>query len=327
MTTAESDERRASTGSAASSDRDGLSGRVALVTGGARGIGLAISQRLHALGASVVIADSGVSLRGEEPDASVAEGVAAELGSRALAFTEDLGQPAAAAAAVAVAASRFGALDLVVNNAAILRDSFIFKANAANWDAVLRTNLSAPFYVLAAAAPHLREQAKAGRAPGRIVNITSSTGLYGNFGQSAYASAKAGLLGLTRVVAMDLARSAVTCNAVAPFAATRVTASIQPATPAQAAYKERALKVPARFVAELVAFLCSAAAGDISGQLLGVRGREVFLFSQPRPLATFALPDAAFGSPEFADAFKRHFASRFTDLGTDLEAFNTDPVI
>jgi len=304
-----------------------LTGRVALVTGGARGIGLAISKKLHALGASVVIADSGVSIRGDEPDASVAERAAAELGARALPFASDLAEPEAALRAVTSAVTEFGSIDLVVNNAAILRDGFVFKASVANWDAVLRTNLSAAFYVLAAATPHLREQAKSGRAPGRIVNITSSTGLYGNLGQSAYASAKAGLLGLTRVVAMDMARSGVTCNAVAPFAATRVTEAIQPANPAQAEYKARALKIPARFVAELVAFLCSAEAADISGQLFGVRGRELSLFTQPRPLRTFSLPGTGCSAVEFALAFKEHFAGRLTDLGTDLEAFNTEPVI
>jgi NAD(P)-dependent dehydrogenase (short-subunit alcohol dehydrogenase family) len=303
-----------------------LSGRVALVTGGARGIGLAVSKRLHALGASVVIADSGVSIRGEEPDPTVAERAAAELGERALPFTADVADPGAAASAVTAAVTRFGALDLVVNNAAILRDAFIFKAKAADWDVVLRTNLSAPFYVLAAATPQLREQVKSGRAPGRIVNITSSTGLYGNLGQSAYASAKAGLLGLTRVVAMDMARSGVTCNAVAPFAATRVTEAIQPANPMQTEYKQRALKIPAHFVADLVAFLCGGEAGDVSGQLLGVRGREVFLFSQPRPVAACRAPASGFDTPEFTAAFKEHFGNRLTDLSTDLEAFNTEPV-
>jgi NAD(P)-dependent dehydrogenase (short-subunit alcohol dehydrogenase family) len=309
-----------------SQDQLPLRERVALVTGGARGIGLAIVERLHALGAAVVIADSGVSIRGDEPRSDVAERVATGLGPRAAAYSEDLSRATAAAAAVAVAIERFGALDIVVNNAAILRDAFVFKANPKDWDVVLGTNLSAPFYVLAAATPHLREQVKTGRPPGRIVNITSSAGLYGNLGQVAYASAKAGLFGLTRVVAMDLARTGVTCNAVAPFAATRVTETIPPTSPALAAYKERALRVPARFVADLVAALCSEQAAGITGQLLGVRGREAFLFSQPRPAARLLMPDDS--SPlALAAALGRELGPSFTDLGTDLEAFNTEPIL
>jgi NAD(P)-dependent dehydrogenase (short-subunit alcohol dehydrogenase family) len=309
-----------------SQDQLPLTDRVALVTGGARGIGLAIVERLHALGAAVVVADSGVSISGEEPRADVAEQIAAGLGRRGAAFTGDLSSAGAAAAAVAVAVERFGALDIVVNNAAILRDAFVFKAKPKDWDAVLGSNLSAPFYVLAAATPHLREQVKFGRRPGRIVNITSSAGLYGNLGQVAYASAKAGLFGLTRVVAMELARTGVTCNAVAPFAATRVTETIPQASPALAAYKERALRVPARFVADLVAALCSEQGAGITGQLLGVRGREAFLFSQPRPSARLLIPEDS--SPAaLAAALGAELGSSFTDLGTDLEAFNTEPIL
>jgi NAD(P)-dependent dehydrogenase (short-subunit alcohol dehydrogenase family) len=175
----------------------------------------------------------------------------------------------------------------------------------------------------------MREQGKAGRGGaggydwGRIVNIVSSAGLYGNLGQAAYASAKAGLFGLTRVTAMDLARAQITANAVAPFARTRVTDIIQPANEAQRTYKERALKIGAHHVAHLVTALCSPAAKGITGQLLGVRGREVFLFGQPRPVARLEA-----GSPDrLAQDLLATFGSKFTDLTTDLEAFNTEPLV
>jgi NAD(P)-dependent dehydrogenase (short-subunit alcohol dehydrogenase family) len=308
-------------------DQTILDGRVALVTGGARGIGWAIAQRLHALGAAVVVADNGGSISGENPDPSIAQKAASQLKERAIAFTGDIGDSAAAQAAVELAVAQFGAIDIVVNNAAILRDSFIFKASPANWEAVLRTNLSAPYFVLAAATPRMRDQVKAGRAAGRIVNITSSAGLYGNFGQSAYASAKAGLVGLTRVVAMDLARSGVTSNAIAPFAATRVTDIIQPANEAQAQYKERALKVPAKYVAQLVGFLSSPEAQHVTGQLFGVRGRELFLFGQPRPVEKVVAPDQDWSHASLAHALRDRLAGKFTDLATDLDVFNTEPVL
>jgi NAD(P)-dependent dehydrogenase (short-subunit alcohol dehydrogenase family) len=304
-----------------------LSGRVALVTGGARGIGLAIVEELHRRGARVLIADSGVSISGGQPDPAVAQSIAVKLGAGATAFCEDLSQPGAPERAVQAAVAAYGALDIVINNAAIIRDAFIFKASRENWDQVLATNLSVPFALLAAATPHLREQQKQGRAPGRIVNIVSSAGLFGNFGQSAYASAKAGLVGLTRVVAMDMSRSNVTCNAIAPFAATRVTESIQPANEAQMLYKQRALGIPAHYVARLAAFL-SSNANEVTGQLFGVRGRELMLFSQPRPIARSLMPAGmAWEEAALAQAIKTELASRMTDLATDLEFFNTEPIV
>jgi NAD(P)-dependent dehydrogenase (short-subunit alcohol dehydrogenase family) len=298
-----------------------LHDRVAIVSGGAQGIGLAIARDLAARGASVVIVDAGVSISGEPAQPDVADRAAMEL-PRAAAVCGDISDAAVAQAAVALAQQRFGAVDIVVNNAAIIRDAFIFKADPGAWDAVLRTNLTGAQRLLAAATPAMRDQAKAGRAPGAIVNIVSTAGIYGNFGQSAYAAAKAGLIGLTRVVAHDLGRSGIRCNAVAPFAATRVTESIKPANEAQAAYKEKALKVPAAYVARVVSFLASDEAAAVNGQLFGVRGREVFVFSQPRPQKRIVQPRDAFDT-----GMMKELTPAFADLVTDLEAFSSDPIL
>jgi len=302
-----------------------LKNRVAIVTGGARGIGLAIVEDLRAHGANVVIVDAGVSIAGEPLDPQIAEQVAARMEGTA-ALCGDIAEPATAPQAVRLAQERFGSVDIVVNNAAIIRDAFIFKADPAAWEAVLRTNLTGAYRLLAAATPVLREQAKAGRVPGAIVNIVSCAGFYGNFGQAAYGATKAGLMGLTRVVAHDLARSRIRCNAVAPFGATRVTESIKPANDAQAAYKEKALKVPAFYVARLVSFLASDAAAHVSGQLFGARGRELFVFSQPRPAQRLLQPRGGFDLAGFGAAAKA-LEPGFADLVTDLEAFSGDPTL
>jgi NAD(P)-dependent dehydrogenase (short-subunit alcohol dehydrogenase family) len=302
-----------------------LKDRVAIVTGGARGIGLAVVEDLIAQGASVVLVDNGVSITGESLEPKLAEEVARRM-DRAAAVCGDIADPATARTAVGLAVERFGAVDIVVNNAAILRDAFIFKSSTEAWDAVLRTNLTGAQRMLAAATPLMRDQAKAGRAPGAIVNMVSSAGIYGNFGQAAYAAAKAGLIGLTRVVAHDLARAQIRCNAVAPFAATRVTESIQPANDAQSTYKQKALAVPALYVARLVSFLCSSGAQGVSGQLFGVRGREAFVFSQARPAHRLLQPQGGYDLSTFVQAAKA-FAPYYADLITDLEAFASDPIL
>jgi len=307
-----------------------LQGRVAIVTGGARGIGLAICEELIARGASVVVADNGAQINGDAPDADVARAAAQKLGAQAAAFTQDIGAPGAGAAAVRLAQEKFGAVDIVVNNAAILKDAFIFKGNAEVYQQVLQSNLVGAYALTSAACAAIREQQKAGRVfdgmAGSVINIVSSAGIYGNFGQSAYASSKGGLMSLTRIIAMDMARTGVTANAIAPFAATRVTDSIIPANEAQASYKERALKVPALHVARFAAWLASPAAKGVTGQVFGVRGREVMLFSQPRPVATIVEPAEGWGAG-LAAQVQVTFAPQFTDLKTDLESFNTDPIV
>ncbi len=211
-----------------------------------------------------------------------------------------------------------------------MRDAFIFEGDAGDWDAVIRNNLSAAYYLMTAATPLMCEASKAGRGGGswgRIVNIVSTAGFYGNYGQASYASAKGGLVALSRIAALDLARHGITSNAVAPFAATRVSEAIKPANEAQAHYKARALKLSAKHVASFVAYLAGPAAAKISGQLFGVRGREIFLFSQPRPQARLVNNDADWTPESLAEAVATEFTPYMTELSTDLEAFNSEPVV
>ena len=269
---------------------DRLAGRVAIVTGAGRGIGRAIAEAFVAEGASVVVADNGTSLSGEGSDPTVARVVAKTLGERAVAFTESVASPGVAKQLVDSAIRNFGSIDIVVNNAAIRRDAAVFEADPGDWDAVIRTNMSAAFYLTSAASAIMRNSGR----PGRIVNIVSSAGLYGARGQVAYAGAKAGLFGLTRASAMDLWDDDITVNAVVPMDGAS----------------------GARPVADLVTALVSPAGKSITGQLLGVRDHKVFLLSHPRSIATIEVTSSGTLAEELIAAF----AGQFTELTADSDA-------
>ncbi len=308
-----------------------LTGRVALITGGARGIGFAIANDMIQRGANVVIVDNGGSIDGKSFDESVLEKALDRLGKAAEGCFVDIGNFASAQRVVRSALDKWGRLDIVINNAAILRDHFIFKANPSDFDEVIRVNLAGAYYTLAAASPVLKEQSKQAPAgtpylAGRVINIVSTAGFYGNYGQSAYASAKSGLMGLTRVAALDLARTKVTVNAIAPFARSRVTEIIVPANEEQKKYKDRALKIDPKYVATVASWLSSDLARSISGQLFGVRGRQVFLFSLPRPVTTIRIKKDSWNISTLDQLSKEEFSSHYSELTTDLEFFNTEPL-
>jgi NAD(P)-dependent dehydrogenase (short-subunit alcohol dehydrogenase family) len=295
-----------------------LEGKVALVTGGGRGIGLAIVRELAGSGARVVLNDAGYAIDGKPEQPGLARNVAEELRQEGVIVTPSATSAATLEGARELAreASAVGPVDILVNNAAILQDRMVFNLDPASWDAVLANNLNAAFYLTQQLSNDMRK-----RLGGRIINMVSSAGLIGNRGQANYGAAKGGLVSLSRIAALDLARYGVTVNAIAPFAHTRVTETIPPATPWLVDYIATVKGVaPPLSVARLVHYLCSERAKIYTGQVFGIRGNELFLFSQPRPVGAVAAADAA----HLDDAFiERTFAGweeegLLTSLESDL---------
>ena len=222
-------------------------GRVAVVTGAGGGLGRSHALLLAARGAKVVVNDLGGSRDGTGRGADAADAVVAEIvdgGGEAVANYDGVHSWAGGAAVVASALEAFGRIDIVVNNAGILRDASFANLDEAKLDAVLRVHLYGGFHVARAAWPHLKEQGH-----GRIVNTTSGSGLYGNFGQSNYSAAKLGLVGLTRTLAIEGAKYGITAHAIAPVAKSRMTEDVMP--------PQLLERLEPEYVSPLVAYLVS----------------------------------------------------------------------
>lgn len=261
-----------------------LEGKVALVTGGGRGVGRGICLAMAQAGAKVVVNDLGATLDGqadhEQPAAEVVAAIRA-MGGEAVADGGSVADCKDASQMVRTAVDTFGSIDIVVNNAGILRDVMFHRMSQEEFDAVIAVHLKGSFNVSRAAAPHFKEQGS-----GAYVHMTSTSGLIGNFGQANYSAAKLGIMALSKSIALDMQKFGVRSNAVAPFAWTRMVSSIPSETPEQKKRVEGLMKLVPEKVAPFVVALCADEARHVTGQVFGVRNNEIYLFSQPRPIRT-----------------------------------------
>jgi NAD(P)-dependent dehydrogenase (short-subunit alcohol dehydrogenase family) len=266
-----------------------LDGRVAIVTGGGRGIGAAVSRLFAAEGASVVINDLGATTDGSGADASPAHDVADEIngnGGQAIANGGDISDTATGEELVQTAISTYGKLDILVNVAGILRDRMIFNLSPEDWDAVIKVHLRGHYSTVRPASAYWREQRNA-EGNYRIINFSSVSGLQGSPGQPNYAAAKMGIVGLTYSLAQGLGRYGVTANAIAPSAATRLTATVPDSQKIrQDGPGEEDLSRSPDNIAPICAYLASERSSWLSGRTIAAGGFEVDLYSNPEIIAS-----------------------------------------
>ena len=247
-------------------------GKIAIVTGAGRGIGREHALSLAAQGAKVVVNDLGGNVDGSGGDLSPAEQVVQEIkgmGGEAVANGDSVSDWAGAERLINTAIETFGDLNIVVNNAGILRDRMLFSMSEAEWDAVINVPLKGTFAPSRFACVYWREQSKAGKpVSGRIINTTSVSGIYGNPGQTNYGAAKAVIASFTNIAALEMARYGVTVNAVAPVALTRMTEGLGPAPESD---EDREKRSP-RWIAPIVTWLASDEAADVTGRIFEASG-------------------------------------------------------
>jgi NAD(P)-dependent dehydrogenase (short-subunit alcohol dehydrogenase family) len=266
-----------------------LKGKVAVVTGAGGGIGREIAVAMALAGASVVINDVGASLGGEglsETPAERTRQIIEERGGQAVISTDSVAAWASAQRIVQCALDSFGRIDIVINNAGILRDVIFHKMSADDWLSVIGVHLNGSFFVSRAAAEPFRNQGS-----GAFVHMTSTSGLIGNFGQANYSAAKLGIVALSKSIALDMQRFGVRSNCIAPFAWSRMTSSIAADTPEQQARVAKLRQMTPDKNAPMAVFLASDAAVGITGQVFATRHHELFLMSQNRPLRSVQRSD------------------------------------
>jgi NAD(P)-dependent dehydrogenase (short-subunit alcohol dehydrogenase family) len=302
-----------------------LDGKVVLVTGGGNGIGRECALIAAREGAKVLVNDLGGGERGgDEGSAGPAEAVAAEIraaGGQAVSNSKSVTDMGAVKDMVAQAISELGGLHAVINPAGILRDGMFHKMPDEDWDKVIEVHLRGAYNVTRATVEHFRDQ-----QDGSYVHFTSTSGLIGNIGQANYAAAKLGVMGLSRIVAMEGALKNVRSNIIAPFAWTRMIATIPVKDEASAKRVERMKNaMRADQVAQLAVALASPESKDVSGQIFAVRGNEVVLFSQPRPVRSLAKVEG-WNPRSLLDQCLPAMKNDFTDLGATSAVFPYEPV-
>jgi NAD(P)-dependent dehydrogenase (short-subunit alcohol dehydrogenase family) len=300
-----------------------LKDKVVLVTGAGGGIGRDFALAMAAAGAKVVVNDLGTSVKGEGKDAGPAQKVVDEIrsaGGKAAASTDSVAEWESANRIVQTALDAFGRIDVVVNNAGILRDRFFFNMSVEEWRAVIDVHLNGSFYVSRAAATHFKAQQS-----GCYVHMTSTSGLVGNLGQANYSAAKLGIAGLSKSIALDMAKYNVRSNCISPFAWSRMIGSIPTETEDQKARVEKLKFMETSKIAPLAVFLASDEAKEVTGQIFAVRANEIFLMSQSRPLRSVHRSDgwtpetiAAHAIPSLRDHFYR--------LDRSQDVFSWDPL-